>query len=62
MEEYHTGIAAAQGIREALGRYVGGVLERLDEKIDKRLVGTFLALLGAMLVHRHRENGLLLSE
>jgi hypothetical protein len=37
-------------------------LEALDEQLDRRLVRTLLGLLQAMLLHRHRENGLLLSE
>lgn len=62
MEEYHDGAQAAQGVGKALQAYVGEVLRALDERMDRRLVRTLLALLQAMLVHRHRENGLLLSE
>lgn len=62
MQAYHRGEEAAQGIGAALAAYVNPLLERLDEYLDKRLVRTLLGLLQAMLMHRHRENGLLLSE
>lgn len=62
MEAYHSGSKAAQGVGAALQAYVGPLLERLDEVLDKRLVRTLCRLLLAMLVHRHREHGLLLSE
>jgi hypothetical protein len=62
MEEYHSGEEAAQGVGAALVAYVTPLLERLDKYLDKRLVRTLLGLLQAMLMHRHREHGLLLSE
>jgi hypothetical protein len=34
----------------------------LDACMDRRLVKTFLALIMAILMHRHRNHGLLLSE
>ena len=38
------------------------VLVKLNEKLDRRLVTTFLGLVMAIIMHRHRNNGLLLSE
>jgi hypothetical protein len=62
VESYHTGAGAAGAILEELSRFVGPLLERLDRQLDKRLVRTLLALMQAILMHRHREHGLLLSE
>ena len=38
------------------------VLVKLNEALDRRLVKTFLGLVMAIILHRHRNNGLLLSE
>ena len=38
------------------------MLVKLNEKLDRRLVTTFLGLVMAIIMHRHRNNGLLLSE
>lgn len=38
------------------------ILVQLHEKLDRRLVNTFLGLVMAIIMHRHRNNGLLLSE
>ena len=38
------------------------LLVQLNEKLDRRLVNTFLGLVMAIVIHRHRNNGLLLSE
>ena len=38
------------------------LLVKLNEKLDRRLVNTFLGLVMAIVLHRHRNNGLLLSE
>jgi hypothetical protein len=38
------------------------VLVSLKQKLDRRLVQTFLGLVMAMIMHRHRNHGLLLSE
>lgn len=38
------------------------ILVKLHEKLDRRLVTTFLGLVMAIIMHRHRNNGLLLSE
>ena len=37
-------------------------LEELHKTVDRRLVKTLLDLVMVMLMHRHRNNGLLLSE
>ncbi len=42
--------------------FMGDLLWGLNEKIDRRLVSTFLGLVMAILMHRHRNHGLLLSE
>ena len=38
------------------------ILSKLNEQMDRRLVGTFLGLVMAIVMHRHRHHGLLLSE
>lgn len=42
--------------------FLFGLLAALDSCLDRRLVGTFLALVLVVIVHRHRNQGLLLSE
>lgn len=42
--------------------YLKPLLEELHKKVDRRLVKTFLDLVLVILMHRHRNNGLLLSE
>ena len=53
---------AATELFEHLRRFLGPLLADLDEQIDARLVGTFLGTIRAILEHRHRQCGLLLSE
>jgi hypothetical protein len=43
-------------------QFVKPLLERLNKKIDRRLVMTLFGVLIAIITHRHRNNGLLLSE
>ena len=38
------------------------ILTKLNEQMDRRLVSTFLGLVMAIVMHRHRNHGLLLSE
>lgn len=38
------------------------LLNKLNEALDRRLVNTFLGLVMAIVIHRHRNHGLLLSE
>ena len=45
-----------------LVKYLWPVLTSLHQKMDRRLVKTFLGLVMAIIMHRHRNNGLLLSE
>jgi hypothetical protein len=45
-----------------LQAFLSPLLKDLDDRIDKRLVGTFLDTIRAILEHRHRNCGLLLSE
>ena len=42
--------------------YLAPLLEELHRKVDRRLVKTLLDLVLVILMHRHRNNGLLLSE
>lgn len=43
-------------------RFVRSLLQELHDQMDRRLVHTFLDLLLVMVIHRHRNHGLLLSE
>lgn len=43
-------------------RYLFGLLAVLDRCLDRRLVETFLALVLVVIMHRHLNQGLLLSE
>ena len=45
-----------------LYEFMGDLLWGLNEKIDRRLVSTMFGLVIAILMHRHRNHGLLLSE
>ena len=54
--------AMAQGLGEALAHFLFPLLVQLDERLDKRLVRTFLASIQVILTFRDRANGLLLSE
>lgn len=38
------------------------ILSKLNKQLDRRLVSTFLGLVMAIVMHRHRDHGLLLSE
>jgi hypothetical protein len=42
--------------------FMGDLLWGLNEQIDRRLVSTFFGLVMAIIIHRHRNHGLLLSE
>lgn len=52
----------SQDLQDELFRFLKPLLNRLNKGIDRRLVSTFFGLVIAILVHRHRNNGLLLSE
>jgi hypothetical protein len=52
---------ATQVVRH-LRQFLAPLLAELDDRIDKRLVGTFGGTIRAILEHRHRSSGLLLSE
>ncbi len=49
-------------LEEKLVKMLWPVLVELDQKMDRRLVMTFLGVLMAILRHRHRNQGLVLSE
>jgi hypothetical protein len=52
----------AQGINDQLEAFARVLLGWLDERIDKRLVRTFIMTVQAVITFRHNLNGLLLSE
>src|SRR2546421_8760517 len=52
----------AQGLGEALARFLFPLLVEVDGVLDKRLVRTFLATIQVIIAFRDRANGLLLSE
>lgn len=49
-------------VEKQLVRRLRPLLVGLKQKMDRRLVKTFLGLVIAIVMHRHRNNGLLLSE
>jgi len=49
-------------VEKQLYEFLRPLLWALNERIDRRLVSTFMGLLMAIMMHRHRNNGLLLSE
>ena len=53
---------ASWKIEEKLLGYVGGLLCELDRGIDRRLVVTFVGLMMALILHRHRNEGGWMSE
>lgn len=52
----------SRGLEDACWRYTQPLLEQLHRRLDRRLVKTFLDLVLVILMHRNRNNGLLLSE
>jgi Transposase DDE domain len=52
----------SKALEEKLVKMVWPVLVKLKQRMDRRLVKTFLGLVMAILMHRHRNHGLLLSE
>jgi hypothetical protein len=49
-------------IEGELFAYLKPLLRELNQQIDRRLVQTFLGLVMAIVIHRHRNHGLVLSE
>ena len=49
-------------VERQLVKMLRPVLGELKQRLDRRLVKTFLGLVMAIVMHRHRNNGLLLSE
>ena len=49
-------------VERQLVRMLWPVLASLNQRLDRRLVSTFLGLVMAIILHWHRKNGLLLSE
>jgi len=49
-------------VERQLVRMLWPVLASLNQKLERRLVNTFLGLVMAIILPRHRNNGLLLSE
>src|SRR5512146_3158397 len=59
------GQGAAEGsawVSQRLVAFLGPLLRLLDVRLDKRLVRTFVGLMVAIVEHRNRALGLLLSE
>lgn len=52
----------ARQVEQQLVRLLWPMLVELKRRMDRRLVATFLGLVMAIIMHRHRNNGLLLSE
>lgn len=52
----------SKALEEKLVKQLCPMLVALKQQVDRRLVKTFLGLVLAILMHRHRNNGLLLSE
>ena len=52
----------SQNLQDELFRFLKPLLNRLNKRIDRRLVSTLFGLVIAILVHRHRNNGLGRSE
>ena len=52
----------AEVVADLCYRFVKPLLENLYRKLDRRLVQTLLDLLMVIVIHRHRNHGLLLSE
>ncbi len=49
----------SRGLEKACYRFLRPLLAVLDSSLDCRLVETFLCLVLVMLMHRHRNHGLL---
>ena len=49
-------------LEKQLVKLLWPVLVKLNQKLDRRLVSTLLGLVMAIVMHRHRNHGLLLSE
>jgi hypothetical protein len=49
-------------LEKQLVKLLWPVLVEMQQRVDRRLVKTFLGLVIAIVLHRHRNNGLLLSE
>jgi Transposase DDE domain len=49
-------------VEKELVKMLWPVLREMKQRVDRRLVKTFLGLVFAIVMHRHRNNGLLLSE
>lgn len=62
MKDTYESQKRSEEIGQRLEAFVTPLLRRLDKQLDKRLVRTFLLTLQAILVFRHSQMGLLLSE
>ena len=52
----------SKALEKQLVKLLWPVLGEMKQRVDRRLVQTFLGLVFAIVMHRHRNNGLLLSE
>ena len=54
--------ALSREAEQKLVRFLSPLLFKLNKELDRRLVKNFLGLLLAIMQHRHRNHGLVLSE
>ena len=52
----------AEAMSERCWLFLRDLLKELNQDVDRRLVKTLLDMVQVILIHRHRNNGLLLSE
>jgi len=62
LEKGQQGKQYAQAIELKLFENLKEILRVLDQLLDRRLVGTFLGLAQALILHRHRNEGAWMSE
>lgn len=52
----------SEGLAKSCGQFLKALMIDLDKKLDRRLLKTLRDLVLIIIIHRHRNNGLLLSE
>jgi hypothetical protein len=52
----------SEQLEQQLFEYLKTLLQELNGQIDRRLVATLFGLVMAIIIHRHRHSGLLISE
>lgn len=61
-EEKQESQVKSRELSELVGRFLAPLLKVLDQQLDMRLVQTFYRLVLVILLHRHRQQSLILSE